>query len=38
MSKRHKEQKEETEAKLNKSLSVDNSIVSNRLRASQVNL
>lgn len=33
-----KRQREETEAKLNKSLSVDNSLVTNRLRASQVNL
>ncbi len=33
-----KRTKEEAEAKLNKSLSVDNSLVSNRLRASQVNL
>lgn len=33
-----KRTKEEAEAKLNKSLSVDNSLVSNRLKASQVNL
>jgi hypothetical protein len=33
-----KRTKEEVSVKLNKSLSVDNSLVSNRLRASQVNL
>jgi hypothetical protein len=33
-----KRTREEAEVKLNKSLSVDNSLVSNRLRSSQVNL